>query len=354
MEASSILTEKTAYRQKRTQMRTFAAETSERDMNSFATKTCLGMCVWGVAVAASAQTYPVKPVRLITTGTPGSATDVRARWLAPRLSVALGQSVVVDTRPGAGGSIGTEVAAKSTPDGYTLLIVHQGTLALNPYIYARVGYDPLTSFAPITLLGTSALLLAVHPSVPASSVADLIELAKQKPGQLNYGSPGNGTPPHVAVELFKRMAGITVTHVPYKGGGPALLELMAGRVTFTFDGMAVQVPMVKVGKIKPLAVTSASRNAALPDVRTIAESGLPGYEFTAWQGVAAPASTPHNIVSRLNAVIVKIAISDEARDWFAESGTQPTTSTPQAFADFIRQEHTRWGPVIREAGIKAD
>jgi len=303
---------------------------------------------------AFAQAYPAKPIRLIVAAGPGSATDVRARWLAPRLSAALGQTIVLDNRAGAGGAIGTELAAKSAPDGYTLLIVHQGTLALNPHIYGRLGYDPLSSFAPITLLGTSSLLLAVHPSVPVNSVADLVQLAKQKPGALNYGSPGTGSPPHVAAELFTRMAGITVTHVPYKGGGPALLDLTGGRLTFTFDSPTVQLPSVRAGKIKGVAVTGTKRLLSAPDIRTVAESGLPGYEYTAWQGLAAPASTPVEIVSRLNATTVKIMSSQEAREWCADFGAEPTTASPQDFAAYIRQEYTRWGPVIREAGIKAE
>ena len=312
------------------------------------------------AVIASAitpaypQAYPSKPIRLVITGTPGSATDIRGRWLAPRLTAALGQTIVVDNRTGAGGTIGTEAVARSAPDGYTLLVVHQGTLAFNPHIYKRVGYDPIADFAPVTLIGTSPLLLAVNPKVPASSVAELVQLAKQKPGQLNYGSPGNGTPPHIAGELFKRMANIEVAHVPYKGGAAALLDLMGGRVAYTFDSAAVQLPNAKAGKIRLLAVTSLQRIPALPDIRTIAESGLPGYEFWAWQGIAAPAGTSRSTIARLHSEIVKIMSTPEAREWFGELGIEPTTSTPQEFAAHIKAEHARWGPVIREANIKAD
>jgi len=323
-------------------------------MTSIAAKAWVGICACGMTVSAYSQVYPTKPIRLIVPSAAGSATDVRARWLAPRLTAALGQSIVLDNRAGAGGAIGTELAAKSAPDGYTLVMVHQGTLALNPHIYGRLGYDPLSSFAPVTLLGTNPLLVAVHPSLPVGSVADLIRLAKQKPGELNYGSPGTGSPPHVATELFKRMAGITVTHVPYKGGGPALLDLTGGRLTFTFDGIPVQLPSVRAGKIKALAITGAQRLPSAPDIRTIAESGLRGYEYTAWQGLAAPASTPAAIVERLNAATVKIMRSEEAREWFADSGADPATASPQDFAALIRQEHARWEPIIRAAGIKAE
>jgi tripartite-type tricarboxylate transporter receptor subunit TctC len=322
-------------------------------MKSLASTACIG--VWLLtASAAFAQAYPTKAVRLIVPGAAGSATDLRARWLAPRLSAALGQPIVVDNRPGGGGTIATEVAARSAPDGYTLLIVHQGTLALNPHIYPRLGYDAISSFAPISLLGTSPLLLAVHPGVPVTSVAGLVSLARQKPGQLNYGSPGTGTPPHIAAELFKRMAAIDAAHVPYKSGAAALLDLTGGRLTYTFDNAVVQLPSVKAGKIRALAVTSAKRVAALPDIRTIAESGLPGYDYSAWQGVVAPAATAQPVVSRVNAEIVRIMATAEARDWFAELGGEPTSDTPREFAAFIKAEHARWGPVIREAGIRPD
>ena len=200
----------------------------------------------------------------------------------------------------------------------------------------------------------SPLVLASHLSLPVNSVADLIPLMKQKPGQFHFGSPGTGSPPHVAAELFKRLAQIQVTHVPYKGGSAALVDLMGGRVAYTFDSAVVQMPNARAGKIRALAVTSAKRVAGLADIRTIAESGLPGYEYRAWQGIAAPAGTPQAIVARLNAEIVKIMSTPEAREWFAGLGGEPTTDTPQEFAAFIKSEHSRWGPVIRDAGIKVE
>ncbi|MGZ5089937.1 MAG: Bug family tripartite tricarboxylate transporter substrate binding protein [Burkholderiales bacterium] len=314
----------------------------------------------GLAVAliscghAYSQAYPNRPLRLVVPASPGSATDVRGRWLAPKLSAALGQSIVVDNRAGAAGSIATETVAKSAPDGYTLLMVHQGTLVFNPHIYSRLGYDPLSSFSPITRVGISPLVLAVHPTIPVASVAELVQLAKQKPGQLNYGSPGSGTPPHLAGELFKRMGKLDAVHVPYKGGGPALLDLIGGRLTYTFDSAAVQMPSVRAGKLKALAVTSSKRIAALPDIRTIAESGLPGYEFWSWQGMVAPAGTPKHIIGQLNAHLVKIMGTADAREWFAEQGAEPVTDSSEAFAAYIKADYDRWGPVIRDAGIKAD
>ena len=314
----------------------------------------------GVAAAASpwalalAQSYPTKPVRLVVAGPPGSVTDVRARWLSEKLTPVLGQPLVVDNRPGAGGNVGSAHAAKSAADGYTILIVHQGTVAINPHVYDNLGYDPLADLAPITRIASNPLILAVHPSVPASSTAELIALAKEKPGQLNYGSPGNGTPPHMAGELFKRMAGIEVAHVPYKGGAPALADLVAGRLTYTIEGPVIQLPQVKAGRLRAVAVSSAQRVAALPEVPTISESGVPGYEYVAWVGIAAPAATPRAIVAKLHADAAAVLRSPESREYFAGHGAEPGGETPEAFGAFIHAEHTKWGKVVREAGIKVD
>jgi tripartite-type tricarboxylate transporter receptor subunit TctC len=301
-----------------------------------------------------AQTYPIKPIRLIVTSPAGSVSDIRARWVSERLNAALGKSIVIDNRGGAGGNIGAEAAAKSPKDGYTLVIIHQGTAALNPHMYARPGYDPIADFAPITRFVISPLLLAVHPATPAKTVGELIDMVKKKPGQFNYGSPGSGTPPHMAAELFKRMARIDAIHVPYKGGAAALLDLVGGRLTYTFDSLALQGPHVKAGRIRALAVTGTKRVPSVPDVPTIAESGLPQYEYLSWMGLAAPAGTPREIIARLNSVLAKILKTPEARDWFAEQGGEPVGDTPEEFAAFIKVEHARWGPIIREAGIRAD
>jgi tripartite-type tricarboxylate transporter receptor subunit TctC len=306
------------------------------------------------ATSACPQAYPVKPIRLIVTAAPGSVSDIRGRWVSERLNAALGKPIVVDNRSGAGGNIGMEVAAKSPKDGYTLVIVHQGTLALNPHIYARPGYDPIADFAPITRFVVGPLLLAVHPGMAAKTTGELIELVKKKPGQFSYGSPGIGTPPHLAAELFKRMAKIDAMHVPYKGGAAALLDLVGGRVNYTFDGLVLQAPHVKAGKIRALAVTGTKRVPMLPEVPTVAESGLPQYEYLSWMGLAAPAGTPREIVAQLNAVMAKILKTPEARDWFVEQGGEPIADTPEEFAGFISREHARWGPIIRDAGIRPD
>jgi tripartite-type tricarboxylate transporter receptor subunit TctC len=325
-------------------------------MSRLASLLALGVLAGAMPGApALSQSYPAKPIRLIVPGPPGSVTDVRARWLSEKLTPVLGQVVVVENRAGAGGNIGSEAAAKSAPDGYTMLLVHQGTLAINPHVYgSSLGYDPLADLAPITRLTLNPLLLAVHPSVPANSVADLIRLAKEKPGQLNYGSPGNGTPPHMAGELFKSMAGIDVTHVPYKGGAAALADLVAGRLTYSIEGMAIQLAQVKSGRLRALAVTGTQRTAAVPEVPTVAESGVPGYEYLAWTGVAVPAATPKPIIAKLHADIARTLRTPEAHAWLAASGAEAGGEPPEEFAAFIKAEYEKWGKVVREAGIKAE
>jgi tripartite-type tricarboxylate transporter receptor subunit TctC len=305
------------------------------------------------APAVWAQAWPNKPIRLVAGGAAG-ITDIRARWLADRLAAALGQPVVVENNGAAGGNVGAEQVARSAPDGYTLLVIHQGTAAVNPHLYARTGYDPLTDFAPITRFGHGSLLLSVHPGVQATNVRELIALGKATAGGLNYGSPGNGTPPHLAGELFKRTAGIDATHVPFKGGGAMMQALLGGHVSYCLEGLTAQLPHVRAGTLRAIAVTGPRRTPSLPDVPTIAEAGLPSYEFTGWTGFAAPAATPRAIVDRLQAEIAKIAATDEARQWFERSGADPGILSPQEFAAFIQDEHTRLGKLIRDAGVRAE
>ena len=299
--------------------------------------------------------WPSKPLRIIVPGGAGGLIDTRARWLAPRMAVALGQSVVVENKTGAGGNIGTEMAARSAPDGYTLVIIHQGTMAVNPHLYARAGYDPLVDFIPLTRIGgASAMVLAVAAESPAKDLSDLVRMAREKPGHLSFGSPGIGTPPHMAGELFKRLAGIDAIHVPYKGGGQAANDLLAGHVNWTFDGSAVQLPLIKAGRTRALAVTSGGRLAGLPDVPTLAEAGVPGYEYTTWSGIALPAGTPPPIVARLHAEISKILVSAEARDYFSSLSMSGGVDTLDAFAALIRAEHAKWRDIIRQTGMKAE
>ncbi len=316
--------------------------------------SCAMFLAAGFGTTALAQSYPVKPVRLIVPAPPGAVTDVRARWIAEKLTPSFGQPIIVENRGGAGGIIGTEAVAKSAPDGYTILLAHQGTLAINPHIYERPGYDALTDFAPITRLVLNPLVLAVHPDVPAKSVAELIALAKTKPGQLFFGSPGNGSPPHLAAELFKRMAGIDTIHVPFKGGAQSQAELIAGRIAYNMEGVAIQVQQVKAGRLRALAVTGTQRVPALPDVPTVAEAGVQGYEYQAWTGIVAPAGTPRAIVDKLQGDIARALHTPETREWLTTQGATPGGESPEEFAAFIKAEHAKWGKVIREAGIKVD
>lgn len=302
---------------------------------------------------AAAGDWPSKPIRLIA-GAPGSVTEIRARWLAERLGRSLGQPIVVEGISAAGGNVGAELVARSAADGHTLLLIHQGTAAVNPHLYAKPGYDPLTDFAPITRFGHGALLLTVPVAVPAASVAELLRLAKANPGALNYGSPGIGTPPHLASELFKRTAGIDAVHIPFKGGGALMTALLGGQVTWSMDGLSAQVPHLKSGRLRALGVTGPSRSSVLPDVPTIAEAGLPGYAFEGWTGLAAPAGTPRAIVDRLHAEVTRIVATAEAREWFSASGADAGLLSPDAFTAFIRAEHAHWGKVIRDVGIKAE
>ena len=308
-----------------------------------------------VPAAAFEAPWPTKqPIRIIVPGDAGGVIDIRARWLANRLAPVLQQAVIVENKPGAGGNIGMGVGARSAPDGYTLILVHQGTMTVNPHLYSRLGYDPLADFAPITHLGVGPLLLAVHPNVPVTTVAELVQLSKSKPGQLNFGSPGIGTPPHLAGELFKRIAGIDAVHVPYKGGGQAVSGLISGQISYSIEGLTVQLPQVKAGLLRPLAVTGPRRVASLPDVPTMAEAGVPGYEFLGWVGIAAPVATPKPIIARLYREISGILGTAEAREWFAAVGADPGADPPDVFADLIRAEHAKWGKVIHDAGIKIE
>jgi tripartite-type tricarboxylate transporter receptor subunit TctC len=260
----------------------------------------------------------------------------------------------VENRPGAGGNIGTQSAAHSEPDGRTLLFVHQGTMAINPHLYPHTGYDPLTDFAPITRLGVGPLLLTVNRDVPVNSVAELVQLAKARPGALNYGSPGTGTPPHLASELFKHAAGIQATHVPYKGGGALMTDLLAGYLTWSMDGMNTQLPYVKSGRLRALGVTGPRRLQALPDIPTVAEAGVAGYEYLSWTGVSAPAATPKPVIAQLYEDISKISATPEAHEYFNSFGLEAGIEPPDEFASFIKAEYLKWGAVIHDAGIRLE
>lgn len=319
------------------------------------TRRCvlLGSLVVSAFRAASAEEYPTGPIRIIAPGPAGSPRDLRARWVAEQLGNALGRVVIVDNKPGAGGNIGMEAAAKSLPDGRTLVLVDVGTLAQNPHVYERPGYNALTDFVPVICLMEASLLLAVPSASPARTVSDLVTLAKASPGKLSYGSPGIATPPHLAAELFLRAARIDVVHVPYKGAPPAIQDLVAGRLDCVIDSAALLQPLVTAGKLRALAVTGATRLEAMPDVPTFAEAGFPGATYLSWMGVAAPAGTLAALVERVNRDLGRALASDTAREWFRSQGARVLGGTPTDFGTRIKVDYERWGEVIRAAGIKA-
>lgn len=284
---------------------------------------------------------------------PGGTTDLTARLLAPRLAERFGQSVVVDNRPGAGSLVGTDLVAKSAPDGHTLLVV-ASSLAIMPSMYKSLPFDPVKDFAPITTLSVYPNLLLIHQSVPANSVKELIALARAKPGMLNYASGGTGTGTQLGAELFKTMAGIDMVHVPYKGGGPAMNAIMGGQVQLYFAAMPSALVMVKHGKLKAIAVTSAKRAAALPELPSIAEAGLPGYEQTTWNGLLAPARTPRPIIDKLKYETQAVLAMPATRERFAADGSEAQIMTPDEFAALIKREVVKWGKVIHSAGIKPE
>lgn len=305
-----------------------------------------------VRPARSAQ-WPSRPMRLIAGGA-GSVTDIRARWLAERLGPALGQPVLVENNATAGGSVAAEQVARAAPDGHTLLLTHQGIAAINPHLYARLGYDALADFAPVARFGIGQQALVVPAASPLGSVAELLAHARARPGAMNYGSNGNGTPPHLAAEQLKRLAGIDVVHVPFKGGGALLTALLGSQVDWAIEGLTPLLPHVKAGSLRALAVSGTQRVPAWPEVPTLAEAGVPGYEYIAWTGIAVPAATPQAVVERLNHEINRVATSDEGRRFFAQAGADAGELSPAEFAGFVRAEHARFGRLIREAGLKAE
>jgi len=310
----------------------------------------LALCA---ALPAGAQNYPVKTVRMISPFPPGGSVDVVGRILAAKLSENLGQQVIVDNRSGASGIIGTEIAAKAPPDGYTLLI-NTLPLVTNQYLMPHVPYDPIRDFEPISMVTSSPSLVTVHPSVPVRSIKELIALARSKPGQLNYSASGVGTNPHIAGELFNLLAGVNIVAVQFKGGGPADLAAIAGEVVGTFGNVSQEIGYVKSGRLRALAVTSTTRTPALPDLPTVAEAGVPGYEFLTWHGILAPRGTPKPIVNLLYEQLKKIlTVPGEAKLW-QERGLDVIASSPEEFATRLASELKKWGDVIKQRGIKPE
>jgi tripartite-type tricarboxylate transporter receptor subunit TctC len=303
---------------------------------------------------AWAQNYPNKPIRLLVGFAPGGGADISARLLVEKLTGALGQSVVIENRPGAGGTIGDTQGARAEPDGYTLLMTANGPHVIAPHLYPKLPYDVFKSFESISLVATSPYVLLVHPSVPATTVPELIQWLNSRPQPATYSSAGNGTPAHLAAELFKSMAKVNMLHVPYKGAAPALTDLMAGNVNVLFSDMPVAAPYLKTNNVRALAVTSAVRSPIAPQLPTIAESGLPGYEAISWYGVLAPAGTPRAVIDQVNAQIVKVMSVDETRAKFAGLGSTASPSTPAEFDALIRRDYDKWARVIKEANITVE
>jgi tripartite-type tricarboxylate transporter receptor subunit TctC len=314
----------------------------------------LAACAAVFAGAAFAQTYPAKPIKYVVPFPPGGTTDTLARIISTKLTDALGQQVIIENRGGAGGNIGSDVVAKSAPDGYTILGGTISSHAINVSLYPNMPYDPVRDFVPITLIGTNANVLIVHPSNPANSVAELVAYAKANPGKVAFASAGSGTSQHLSGELFKSLAKIDITHIPYKGSAPAITDLMGGQVTMMFDTLIVAAPQIKAGKVKALAVTSSKRVAGFDQIPTMMEGGVAGYEVVSWQGIFAPAKTPPEIVKRLNAEIVKIINMPDVRERFAGLGLEPVGNSSEEFGAFQKAEIVKWAKVIKDGGVKVD
>jgi tripartite-type tricarboxylate transporter receptor subunit TctC len=324
-------------------------------MSIRATLLLLVAAVLSLAAGVSAaQSYPAKPIRWIVPFPPGGGTDITSRTLSAKLSEALGQQMVIDNRPGSGGTIGLALASKAPADGYHIATVQLANMGIAPGLYRKLPYDPVKDFAPITQAVSAVLVLVAHPSFPANSVKDLIAMARKKPGAITYGSPGNGTSGHLGTEMIRMAGKIDMVHVPYKGAAPALTDLLGGQITIYLSSIPPAVPLIRSGRLKAFGVTGSKRTASLPQVPTIAESGIPGYAVDNWYGVAAPAGAPREVITRLNTELVKILNMPDIRERFANEGSETAPSTPEQFGAFIRAEVEKWGKVVREANVKVD
>lgn len=322
-------------------------------LGSIASAVVLGAGLLG-GTSALAQAYPTKPVTIIVPFAAGGTTDILARIIGQALTAELGQSVVVDNRAGAGGNIGGQAAAKATPDGHTLFMGTVGTHAINASLYKKMPFDPVKDFAPLTRVANVPNLLVANPAQPYKSVKDLIAYAKANPGKVNFGSSGNGSSIHLSGELFKSLAKVDMQHVPYKGSAPAVTDLLGNQIGIMFDNMPSAIQHVRSGKLVPLAVTTAKRSPELPNVPTIAEAGVPGYEATSWFGMFAPAGTPAPVLAKLNAAIVKVLGQPDVKKKINEQGAEVYSETPEQFAAFIQAESVKWGKVVKESGASLD
>ena len=322
-------------------------------LGSIASAVVLGAGLLG-GTSALAQAYPTKPVTIIVPFAAGGTTDILARIIGQALTAELGQSVVVDNRAGAGGNIGGQAAAKATPDGHTLFMGTVGTHAINASLYKKMPFDPVKDFAPLTRVANVPNLLVANPAQPYKSVKDLIAYAKANPGKVNFGSAGNGSSIHLSGELFKSLAKVDMQHAPYKGSAPAVTDLLGNQIDIMFDNMPSAIQHVRSGKLAPLAVTTAKRSPELPNVPTIAEAGVPGYEATSWFGMFAPAGTPAPVLAKLNAAIVKVLAQPDVKKKINEQGAEVYSETPEQFAAFIQAESVKWGKVVKESGASLD
>lgn len=316
-------------------------------------RTCAVIALCAAAASAHAQTYPNKAVRLVVPFLAGGSTDIVGRTVAQKLSEMWGQSVFVDNRPGGGTTIGTEIVARAAPDGYTLLVT-PAPFTINASLLPKIPYDALNDFTPVTLINTTPLVMVVNPGVPAKNVKELIALAKAKPGKLNFGSSGTGGSNHLAGELFDAMAGVKMVHIPYKGNAGALTDIVGGHLDVVYNGITSAVSLIRGGKLRALAVTSLQRSSALPDVPTLDESGLKGFEAVAWNGLTAPAKTPRDIVMKINADVLKIVSSPELRERLKADGSDPVGNSPEQYATFLRNEIAKWAKVIKFANVKPE
>lgn len=327
-------------------------------MNKINGLLCAALIATGIASgpvwAQGAAGYPTKAVRFIAPFPPGGSTDLLARLVALKLSEAWGQQVIVENRGGAGGTIGVELAARAAPDGYTIVMGHVGTFGFNPTLYPKLPYDAIRDFAPITVLATVPNGMAVHPSLPVKTARDFVALAKAKPGELLYASGGSGSASHLAGEYFKLLTKINMVHVPYKGTGPAMISMISGQTTMTITGMVALMPHVKSGRLKLLGVATMKRLSIMPDIPTINESGVPGYDANQWYGVLTQAAVPRDIVMKLNSEIVKVLARQDVKDRLAADGAEPVANTPEQFAAHIKAEIARWAPVVKASGAKPD
>ncbi len=314
----------------------------------------LGLLAAPALVAAQTQAFPTKAMRLIVPFPPGGSADILARTIGQEMAKGLGQPVVVENRPGAGTAIGATATAKADPDGYTFMIGTVSSHAINPSLNPKLAYDPIKDFTPISIVASIPFALVVHPSVQAESVAGLIALARSRPGAMNFASAGNGTSNHLAGELFKSMTRLDLVHIPYKGSAPALADLLAGQVDMMFDLVLTAAPHVRSGAVRALGVTGATRSSVLPQVPTVAEAGVPGYEVSAWFGIFAPAKLAPPITQRLNAEVVRVMKLPEVNEKLSAQGTEALSSTSEAFAAYVRTERDKWGQVVRSAGMRID